>query len=168
MKSPLSPTRSRVIGAVMATTVAGALALSAQAPSYTQAGTERTAPPAVAKDAPGRSDAVSAAKEYVADHGSMFKKSKDDAFVRTGVHQGTAGTWYVAYERTYRGLPVAGGDFVVAVNKDGKVTATTRIDRLRSNVPNLPSGSGTFPDTIRPGIQSPGSASRRSKSRCAK
>ena len=137
MKSPLSPTRTRVIGAVMATTVAGALALSAQAPSYTQAGTERTAPPAVAKDAPGRSDAVSAAKEYVADHGSMFKKSKDDAFVRTGVHQGTAGTWYVAYERTNRGLPVAGGDFVVAVNKDGKVTGRTSGQERTISLPSV-------------------------------
>ena len=126
MKSPLmTSTRTRVLGAVMATTVAGALAVSAQAPSYTQTGSERTTPPAVANDAQGRSGAVAAAKQYVAEHGAMFKQSKHDAFVRTGVHQGSAGTWYVAYDRTYRGLPVAGGDFVVAVNKDGKVTGRT-------------------------------------------
>ena len=121
MKSP----QKRLLGAAMATTVAGALALSGQAPSFTQAGTESTKPPVVAKDAQGRTDAVAAASDYVADRGSLFKKSKDDGFVRAGVHQGTAGTWYVAYERTYRGLPVVGGDFVVAINKDGKVTGRT-------------------------------------------
>ena len=121
MKSP----HKRLLGAAMATTVAGALALSGQAPSFTQAGTESTKPPVVAKDAQGRTDAVAAASHYVADRGSLFKKSKHDGFVRAGVHQGTAGTWYVAYERTYRGLGVVGGDFVVAVNKDGKVTGRT-------------------------------------------
>ena len=118
MKSP----QKRLLGAAMATTVAGVLAFSGQAPSFTQAGTESTKPPTVAKDASGRADAVAAARDYVADRGSLFKKSKDDGFVRAGVQQGTAGTWYVAYERTYRGLPVVGGDFVVAINKAGKVT----------------------------------------------
>ena len=121
MKSP----HKKLLGAALATTVAGALAVSAQAPSYTQPGTESTQPPAVAKDAHGRAEAVAAARDYVADRGSAFKKSKNDAFVRAGVQQGTAGTWYVAYERTYRGLPVVGGDFVLAINEAGKVTGRT-------------------------------------------
>lgn len=52
---------------------------------------------------------------------------------------GTAGTYYVAYERTHRGLPVVGGDFVVAVDRSGKVTGRTtaqeRVIRLRTTTP---------------------------------
>ncbi len=121
MKSP----HKKMLGIAVATTVAGALAIGAQAPSYTQGGTPSTAPPTVAKDTQGRSDAIAAATDYVADHGSAFRKSGKDEFVRTATTQGSAGTWYVAYERTWRGLPVVGGDFVVAINKDGKVTGRT-------------------------------------------
>ena len=121
MKSP----QKKMLGIAVATTVAGALAIGAQAPSYTQGGTPSTAPPTVAKDTQGRSDAIAAATAYVADHGSAFRKSGKDEFVRTATTQGSAGTWYVAYERTWRDLPVVGGDFVVAINKDGKVTGRT-------------------------------------------
>lgn len=121
MKSP----QKKMLGIAVATTVAGALAIGAQAPSYTQGGTPSTAPPTVAKDTQGRGDAIAAATAYVADHGSAFRKSGKDEFVRTATTQGSAGTWYVAYERTWRDLPVVGGDFVVAINKDGKVTGRT-------------------------------------------
>src|SRR5690349_13424994 len=59
VKSP----QKRLLGAAMATTVAGVLAFSGQAPSFTQAGTESTKPPTVAKDAKGRTDAVAAASD---------------------------------------------------------------------------------------------------------
>jgi Zn-dependent metalloprotease len=114
-----------MLGIAVATTVAGVLAIGAQAPSYTQGGTPSTAPPRVAKDTQGRSDTIAAATAYVADHGSAFRKSGKDEFVRTATTQGSAGTWYVAYERTWRDLPVVGGDFVVAINRDGKVTGRT-------------------------------------------
>ena len=43
---------------------------------------------------------------------------------------------YVPYERTYRGIPVVGGDFVVSTDNNGKILATsvaqTRQVKLRS------------------------------------
>ena len=43
---------------------------------------------------------------------------------------------YVPYERTYRGIPVVGGDFVVSTDDNGKILATsvaqTRQVKLRS------------------------------------
>jgi beta-lactam-binding protein with PASTA domain/Zn-dependent metalloprotease len=52
----------------------------------------------------------------------------DDGFVRQPV-QSSLGWQYVPYERTYRGLPVLGGDFVVVVDPGGKVSSTSVAQR---------------------------------------
>ncbi|MEU8125376.1 M4 family metallopeptidase [Spirillospora sp. NPDC049024] len=44
-----------------------------------------------------------------------------EEFVHVGVTPGPRGLAYHAYERTYRGLPVVGGDFVVVTNASGAV-----------------------------------------------
>ena len=51
-------------------------------------------------------------------------KGPGDTLVRTKVHAGTNGLQYVAYERTYRGLPVVGGDAVVVTDAAGAVLNT--------------------------------------------
>ena len=52
-------------------------------------------------------------------------KGSGDTMIRTKVHPGTNGLQYVAYERTYRGLPVVGGDAVVVTNSAGTVLNTS-------------------------------------------
>ncbi|CRK57758.1 Aminopeptidase Y (Arg, Lys, Leu preference) [Alloactinosynnema sp. L-07] len=47
-----------------------------------------------------------------------------EKFVQVGSHTGVHGARYAAYERTYRGLPVLGGDFVVATDSAGVVLNT--------------------------------------------
>ncbi|TDD79170.1 peptidase M4 [Actinomadura rubrisoli] len=44
---------------------------------------------------------------------------------RTNVTSGLRGLQYVEYQRTYAGLPVIGGDFVVTTNADGGVLSTS-------------------------------------------
>ena len=48
-------------------------------------------------------------------------RAPSDTLVRTGVQAGGNGLQYVSYERTYRGLPVVGGDAVVVTNAAGAV-----------------------------------------------
>jgi Zn-dependent metalloprotease len=118
--------RSRtLLGAALVTSVSSALALSLQVPSFTQPAEIGSEPPVVEVDRNARATANDAARAYVGDHRSLFRASRHDAFERVATHGGAAGTYYVAYERTHRGLPVVGGDFVLAVNDAGKVTGRT-------------------------------------------
>jgi Zn-dependent metalloprotease len=64
---------------------------------------------------------AAAADALVATNFAALKKSPSDTMVRTGVTVGTGGLTYVAYERTYRGLPVVGGDLVVTTGATGAV-----------------------------------------------
>ncbi|WP_036507242.1 M4 family metallopeptidase [Nocardioides sp. URHA0020] len=109
-----------LLGAALAVTVSGTLALGLQAPSYSgpAAHTGKAADHRPVSDAAART----AARSYVADHRATFRASPHDAFQHASTTQGAAGTQYVAYDRTYRGLPVVGGDFVLAVDPSGKVT----------------------------------------------
>ena len=55
--------------------------------------------------------------------------------------QSSGGVQYAAYERTYRGLPVVGGDFVVVTDETGRVLDTSvaqqRATRLDTIVPSV-------------------------------
>ena len=124
-----------LLGAALATTVTGALALAAQVPSIVPAmaaapGAHSAAPTAHA-DPQARAAAVDAATAYVGDHRSAFRATPHDSFDRVSTTAGTGGAYYVAYERTFRGLPVVGGDFVLAVNEDGKVTGRSAVQQER-------------------------------------
>src|SRR6185369_10203601 len=77
---------------------------------------------APAKD--GSTSLTAAADALVAGSGAGLFKSPDDSFVRTGQAAGSNGLSYLSYERTYRGLPVVGGDLVVVTNAAGKVLHT--------------------------------------------
>lgn len=112
-----------LLGAALAASVSGALALSAQAPSSIAA---TSAPTAHVSE---KQQATRAAADYLADHRSQFKTSRHEDLSRVSTTAGTADTQYVAYARTYRGLPVVGGDFVLAVDGGGKVTGTSATPR---------------------------------------
>jgi len=74
--------------------------------------------------ADARAQAAQSARDLVANRPAKIHASKYDAFRAMPV-QSSSGLQYVPYERTYKGLPVIGGDFVVSTDSSGKVLGTT-------------------------------------------
>ncbi|WP_327007990.1 FG-GAP-like repeat-containing protein [Dactylosporangium sp. NBC_01737] len=72
----------------------------------------------------GGDPGVRGAAALVAGRPAFLQASADDAFVQGSVIT-SEGTRYVPYERTYAGLPVIGGDFVIAADAGGKVMANS-------------------------------------------
>jgi Zn-dependent metalloprotease len=87
-----------------------------------------TVGPAAAHDRPAtagtRRDAASAAARLVAAKPEVVKASRHDRFV-AGRVLSSDGLMYVPYERTYKGLRVVGGDFVVSTDTNGRVLGTS-------------------------------------------
>ena len=69
--------------------------------------------------------AVTAAAALVAGKPAALHASADDVFVQHNAIAATNGLKYIPYERIYQGLPVVGGDFVVATNSTGQVLGTS-------------------------------------------
>jgi Zn-dependent metalloprotease len=93
--------------------------------------------PASAAPAPDRDPADS----FVAAHPAALRTGPHDTLVRTGVHSGTDGLRYVAYERTHRGLPVVGGDAVVMLDAAGAVVTAVTAQSSTVDVAVAPSVS---------------------------
>ncbi|MFJ6194484.1 M4 family metallopeptidase [Micromonospora sp. NPDC092111] len=107
----LSPRLAALSGAAVAGLVAAGTAAAVQA-----------APPSPAPNpAQARAIAADAASSLVASRPAYLHASADEAFVQKPVIS-SEGTQYVPYERTYKGLPVIGGDFVLATKATGEVT----------------------------------------------
>ncbi|MEU8518286.1 M4 family metallopeptidase [Streptomyces sp. NBC_01216] len=98
-----------------------ALALSASL-ATALAGTATAAPKAQpAPPGQGKSLALAAA-DKAADSGlDELRHGVDEDLVRTSVTPWANGLYYAAYQRTYRGLPVVGGDAVVLSDSKGRV-----------------------------------------------
>ena len=116
-----------LLGAALAASVSGVLALGPQAPTSIAAQAPSTSTQAAPHADKRQANRVAA--DYLADHRAAFKASKHDAFQRVATTAATNGAQYVAYDRTYRGLPVIGGDFVLAVDRTGKVTGRSATQR---------------------------------------
>ncbi|RSD12062.1 M4 family peptidase [Amycolatopsis eburnea] len=69
--------------------------------------------------------AVNAAASLVASKPAALHASADDVFLAQKAISSTNGLKYVPYERSYKGLPVVGGDFVVATDSTGQVLGTS-------------------------------------------
>ncbi|MGH8877077.1 MAG: M4 family metallopeptidase [Stackebrandtia sp.] len=67
-----------------------------------------------------KSKAVTGAEDFVKENGDELFIGKSDKVKRTGSTD-TLGLTFSTFERTYKGLPVMGGDFVVATNDAGEV-----------------------------------------------
>ena len=132
--------RARHLGGLTAAVLAGALLtvapLGLQANALaggTGAGTGggRMDPEAMARKA---------ASSLIAQRLPALKIGRHDGFVAKPVMR-SAGLSYVAYDRTYRGLPVIGGDFVVVTDAAGHVlntsVAQTSKTRLSSITPTV-------------------------------
>ncbi|HEX3932172.1 MAG TPA: M4 family metallopeptidase [Nocardioides sp.] len=87
-----------------------------------------------------RSLAARSARALVASHAPALKVSAHEAFQAHPVLS-SHGIQYAPYERTYRGLPVVGGDFVVVTDSHGQIidtsVAQTHKVRLHSLTPKV-------------------------------
>lgn len=88
------------------------------------------------------------AADRVADGGlDALAKGPNESFVRRDVVAGSGGLQYVSYERSFRGLPVLGGDAVVVTDKAGAVRDTAsalgRGVRLASVTPKISASRAT-------------------------
>jgi Zn-dependent metalloprotease len=71
-----------------------------------------------------RTLAAQSAHRLIASKAPALKISAHDAFQAKPV-QSSHGIQYAAYDRTYRGLPVVGGDFVVVSDAHGQILSTS-------------------------------------------
>ena len=76
------------------------------------------------------------ADQLIARRASALKIARGDDFGRGKVYS-NSGIQYVAYERTHRGLPVIGGDFVVITDSAGKVLDTSVAQRRTVKISSL-------------------------------
>ncbi|MFC8538390.1 M28 family peptidase [Streptomyces sp. NPDC057249] len=79
--------------------------------------------------------AVSAADKAAASGLDTLAKGPDERYERRMVTPWINGLYSVAYERTYRGLPVVGGDAVVVADSKGRVRGSQSAVSRRINVP---------------------------------
>ena len=98
-----------ITGSVFATTLTGASAHTATTKS-------KDTPQSLAKKSSGN---------LVTSRAPQLKVGASDKFKLTKVWSGQKGLQYSAYERTYKGLPVHGGDFVVTTDSKGRILGTS-------------------------------------------
>ncbi|MFJ8082932.1 M4 family metallopeptidase [Streptomyces sp. NPDC096205] len=114
----MHPTRVTAAVAALALSASLAAALAGPAAAVPQ---DRPVPP----PGNGRSLALAAA-DNAADSGlDELRHGADENLVRTSVTPWSNGLYFSAYERTYKGVPVVGGDAVVLSDSTGKVREVT-------------------------------------------
>ena len=86
-------------------------------------------PTAVADDRPTRAGAIENAASALLKHAASLGLTSDEATKVQDVIVDGDGTQHVRYERTYRQLPVLGGDFVVHLAPDGAYRSADRATR---------------------------------------
>jgi Zn-dependent metalloprotease/chitodextrinase len=74
---------------------------------------------------PNEDQAAAAAAALVNRRSADLRPSAKDAYIQHEVISTPDGLQYVPYTRTYRGLPVVGGDFVVVTDADGSLRSTS-------------------------------------------
>ncbi|WP_439680832.1 M28 family peptidase [Embleya sp. MST-111070] len=82
--------------------------------------------------------AVSAADRAAASGLDVLAKGPDEQYERQSVTPWVDDLYSVAYERTYRGLPVVGGDAVVLADGRGRVRATQSASDVQISTPVHP------------------------------
>jgi Zn-dependent metalloprotease len=105
------PRRSLVVGTVLAMGVLAAVAATSA--------TAVAAPTPPVSPESARTLAAQKATEIVAGRPAYLMASPNDAFAQ-GAVVSAGSVQYVPYERTYRGLSVIGGDFVLVLNNTGQ------------------------------------------------
>ncbi|GGR58523.1 MULTISPECIES: M28 family peptidase [Streptomyces] len=94
-----------------------------------------TAPPAGKPEPAPVARAVAAADRAARSGLDALAKGPEEQYDRRQVTPWVKGLYSVAYERTYRGLPVVGGDVVVLADGDGKVRSVQSATKARIALP---------------------------------
>ena len=84
--------------------------------------------------------AAHGAAAFVASRPAVLHASQSDAFIAHSVISTPEGLQYVPYDRTYKGLPVYGGDFVVVTNSAGQPLSTTAAQQATINLASTTPG----------------------------
>lgn len=128
-----------------AATSSDATVANASLKSGTSAGSQAApvaasaAPAGTPTDDKARALARKAAANFVNARAAQLRPGKHDVYRERPVLSGGNGVEYVPYTREYKGLPVRGGDFVVATNDKGQVLATSVAQaRAIKSVPTTP------------------------------
>src|SRR6266545_863335 len=116
--------RTRSVRPLLATVLAGLVTFTALGLSSPGAG---AVPAATPKPSPAQSRALAAkaAQDLVARRAAALHTSTGEAYTARPVLSGGGGFQYAPYVRTYKGLDVFGGDFVVNTDTDGRVVGTS-------------------------------------------
>ena len=126
--------RAITLGAVAAVTIAVSASVAT--------GTAQAAPAPAASPA---TLAAGGAAAFVAGRPAQLHASARDSFAASPVITSKQGLQYVPYQRTYQGLRVYGGDFVVVTDKAGQVLSTevaqTKPIALASLTPAVPAAA---------------------------
>jgi Zn-dependent metalloprotease len=92
--------------------------------------------------APGRDTAIAKARANVSRNAALFGFGAGQDLQVKDVVIDTDGTQHVRFDRTYRGLPVIGGDLVVHQDARGRLTDSSRAEghnpTVKSTVPHVP------------------------------
>ncbi|OSC59395.1 peptidase M4 family protein, partial [Streptomyces sp. 4F] len=94
-------------------------------------------PTAGAADRPTPSAAVDNAAAALTDRASALGLSPAQKTEVRDVIVDADGAQHVRYDRTYRGLPVLGGDFVVHLTPDGEYRGADRATRAAVSLPTV-------------------------------
>lgn len=94
-------------------------------------------PTAGAAGRPTRATAVDDAAAVLADHATALGITADQETEVKDVVVDEDGTRHVRYDRTYRRLPVLGGDFVLHIAPDGGFRGATRATRAAVGLPTV-------------------------------
>lgn len=130
--------RTALLAAAAALAVTGVIVPHTAAAAKPSPGTE-SAVKSLADDPAQR--AAAAADRAVASGLDDLRVSPGETYRRTAVTAG-AGMYYVTYERTYKGLPIVGGDAVVVTDANGRVRDTEAASgALPLGVPTSPTVS---------------------------
>ncbi|MGW5086050.1 M4 family metallopeptidase [Streptomyces coelicoflavus] len=95
------------------------------------------APGATAADRPTRTAALEHAATALLDHSAALKLTDAQDTEARDVVVDDDGTQHVRYDRTYRGLPVLGGDFVVHLAPDGAFRSADRATDAALSLPTV-------------------------------
>ncbi|GGP32686.1 peptidase M28 [Streptomyces melanogenes] len=119
-----------VAALALTTGLTGALAGTASAAPHSQSGPDQRPTPL--------SRAVAAADQAVRSGLDTLVNSPQEQYERRMVTPWVKNLYSVAYERSYRGLPVVGGDAVVLADGDGDIRAVQSASTVRIDVATTP------------------------------
>ena len=77
---------------------------------------------------------VRAAEAHLKSQGARVNAAAEDGFAATDAMVDDNGDQHVRFDRSHRGLPVIGGDFVVHMNKGGNMKSASLTQRNKLNV----------------------------------